>query len=126
MASDVSEKSLPETERLKGDNLSDFSYDSEDESGSKGERGGGHDTVTSNFMEIERTVTRSDDNDSLSGSRTFDCSDEASGKPSSALFIRNDILAFKSKKDFAVETEETVSARHSPIIKFTDQNQRRL
>lgn len=68
------------------------------------------------MMYMDQTVTHSDDNDSQSGSRTFDGGDECNGIPStSTLFITNDILAFKGKKDFALDTEETVSARHSPI-----------
>ena len=53
----------------------------------------------------------------MSANNTYDFADgQLSGVPSSQLFVRNDIFAFKSKKDFQLETEETASANASASI----------
>ena len=42
------------------------------------------------------------DESSVSGNNTFDFADgqQSGGMPSARLFVRNDIFAFKSKRDF--------------------------
>jgi len=77
VVSDV-EKTSPDGQRLKGDNLSDFSYDSEDEDGT----GMSSDFGGSNLLGIDRTVdlTRtSDEEDSMSASRTLDYGESTRG-----------------------------------------------
>jgi len=53
--------------------------------------------------------------DSLSANNTFDNADGYQASTLAAsIFVKKDLFAFKSKKDFLVETEDTVSARASP------------
>ena len=58
--------------------------------------------------------------DSMSANNTFDNADGCQGSTLAAgIFVKNDLFAFKSKKDFLVETEEsTFSARPSPDFRL--------
>ena len=104
VASDVDRKNA-EGGKLndQGDNLSDFSYDSEDAD---------HRSASEMYISETRSHSRlidtshSEADDSHCGVDAGYSERTGGRAPSSALFIRNDVTAFKSKKDFAAESDE--------------------
>ena len=99
------------------DNLSDISYDSEDERADASDNIGENDSVEGAQKEKQGASTQTDsdsrDDDSANNNHTRDLGDfsYSAKQTTSSVFIRNDITAFKSKKDFALDTESTVTGR---------------
>ena len=85
-----------EEERYDGGNLSDISYDDEDDSTSRISGGGKLLGMTSN----------SEENDSSANNTHDEIAEERSGQTSS-VFKNRDIFAFKEKRHFAMESEGT-------------------
>ena len=92
--------------RVTGENLSDFSYDSEDDDEvTEALSGLATAAQSSRFIKIDRAVdltqdSNSDASSSMSSANGELIDDKQSGQMSARLFVRNNLFAFKSKKDF--------------------------